>query len=130
MNILEVEFLDLKGLCEDTIILVTSDHGEMLGDHGLVSKFGFHDQAFHIPMIIRYPALDGPKGLVIEEFTENVDVMPTLLDLAGITIPEQCEGNSVRTFLEGGKPDKWRKTVHWEFDFSDIREKPKKNINK
>ncbi len=110
-------FLDQKGLAEDTIVLVTSDHGELLGDHGLVSKFGFHDQAFHVPMIIRYPALEGPKGLIIEEFTENVDVMPTLLDLAGLSIPAQCEGDSARVFLEGEKPTEWRKTVHWEFDF-------------
>ena len=70
----------------------------MLGDHGLVSKFGFHDQAFHIPMIVRYPALDGPKGLVIEEFTENVDVMPTLLDLAGITFLNSVKGIQLGPF--------------------------------
>jgi arylsulfatase A-like enzyme len=68
-------------------------------------------------MIIRYPALEGPKGLIVEEFTENVDVMPTLLDLAGLSTPTQCEGYSVRAFLEGEKSTKWRKTVHWEFDF-------------
>ena len=55
--------------------------------------------------------------------------MPTLLDLAGITIPEQCEGNSVRTFLEGGKPDKWRKTVHWEFDFRVFAERIELPLN-
>ena len=112
-----IGFLDEKELADETIVLVTSDHGELLGDHGLVSKFGFHDKAFHIPMIIRYPALEGPKGLIVEEFTENVDVMPTLLDLAGLSTPTQCEGYSVRGFLEGEKLTEWRKTVHWEFDF-------------
>ena len=110
-------YLHEKGLEENTILLVTSDHGEYLGDHGLISKFGFHDQAFHIPMIIRYPALQGPEGLVVDEFTENVDVMPTLLNLADLSIPEQCEGKSVKVFLEGGKPTEWREKVHWEFDF-------------
>lgn len=109
--------LDDKGLTDHTAVVVTSDHGEMLGDHGLVSKMGFHDQAFHIPLIIRYPALNGPTGVVINDFTENVDVMPTLLDLGELPLPDQCQGASVRPFLEGRTPETWRQATHWEFDF-------------
>ena len=112
-----INFLDNGNQSENTAVIVTSDHGELLGDHGLVSKFGFYDQAFHIPMIIRYPALHGPTGLVVNHFTENIDIMPTLLDLAGLPIPDQCQGKSVRPFLEGKTTSGWRRAVHWEFDF-------------
>jgi arylsulfatase A-like enzyme len=56
-------------------------------------------------------------GAVVEAFTENVDVMPTLLDLAGLEVPRQCQGRSLRPWLEGTVPDGWRTAVHWEFDF-------------
>ena len=110
-------YLDDGGWSQNTVVAVTSDHGEMLGDHGLVSKMGFYDQAFHIPLIVRYPALDGPTGVVVDHFTENIDVMPTLLDLAGLPVPGQCQGASVRPFLEGQVVSSWRRAVHWEFDF-------------
>ena len=121
--------LDDLGATDDTVIVVTSDHGEMLGDHGLMSKLGFHDQAFHIPLIVRVPAAIGVgvafsevAGRVVGGFTENVDVMPTVLDLAGVEVPRQCQGRSLRPFLDGsvadgGAPDDWRTAVHWEFDF-------------
>jgi len=109
--------LDHLGVADQTVVVVTSDHGEMLGDHGLMSKLGFFDQSFHIPLLIRYPALDGPAGGVVDRFTENVDVMPTLLDLAGAEVPRQCQGRSLRPFLTGEEPDQWRSAVHWEYDF-------------
>ena len=116
--------LDDLGMSEDTIVVVTSDHGEMLGDHDLMSKLGFFEQAFHIPLIVRYPALgeSSVAGRVVDSFTENLDVMPTLLDLIGAEIPRQCQGRSLRSFLDGstpdgGAPDGWRTSVHWEFDF-------------
>jgi len=110
--------LDAISPVEDhTVVAVTSDHGEMLGDHTLFSKMGFHDQAFHIPLIIRSPQINGPKGQVIEEFTENVDIMPTLLDLANLPVPEQCQGRSLKPFLKEGKAPKWRDKTHWEFDY-------------
>ena len=109
--------LDDLGVADQTIVVVTSDHGEMLGDHGLMSKLGFFDQSFHIPLIIRYPALEGPAGGVVDRFTENVDLMPTLLDLAGAEVPRQCQGRSLRPFLTGEEPNQWRSAVHWEYDF-------------
>ena len=102
---------------EHTVVAVTWDHGEMLGDHGLFGKLGYHDGAFHIPLLVRYPALGGPTGIAVDEFTENVDVMPTLLDLAGLPVPDQCQGRSLRPFLTDGRADDWRTATHWEFDF-------------
>ena len=84
---------------DDTIVVVTSDHGEQLGDHWLVEKLGFFDQSYRIPLIVRWPGMQGPAGRVVDAFTENVDVLPTLVDLCGGTVPEFCDGASLRPFL-------------------------------
>jgi arylsulfatase A-like enzyme len=102
---------------DHTVVAITSDHGELLGDHGLFSKLGFHDQAFHVPLLVRTPGVNPQAGLVVDQFTENVDIMPTLLDLAGLPVPDQCQGRSLRPFLEDGTAQGWRTSTHWEFDF-------------
>ncbi len=109
--------LSSYGIDHETLVLVTSDHGEYLGDHGLMSKLGYHDRAYHVPLIVRLPSLGGPRGVVVDEFTENVDLMPTILDLAGLPVPAQCQGRSLRPFLDGSGADGWRTSTHWEFDF-------------
>jgi len=107
--------LDDRGLTEDTIVVLTSDHGEMLGDNRLISKMGYFDQAFHIPLLIRAPGMT--SGVVVDAFTESVDVMPTILDLIGVDTPRQCQGRTLARFLAGDPPGDWRTAVHWEFDF-------------
>jgi arylsulfatase A-like enzyme len=117
-----LDFLAERGRLDDTLVIFTSDHGEQMGDHWLLGKCGYFDQSFHIPMIIRDPrsAADGARGRVVDAFTENVDVMPTLLDWLGSEIPVQCDGQSLRPFLEGAPlPQRWRNEAHWEFDFRD-----------
>lgn len=110
-------FAAVQPVEDHTVVAVTSDHGELLGDHGLFSKLGFHDQAFHVPLLVRTPGVNPQAGLVVNQFTENVDIMPTLLDLAGLPTPSQCQGRSLRPFLEDGTAQGWRTSTHWEFDF-------------
>jgi arylsulfatase A-like enzyme len=114
--------LDERGLRDDTIVVLTSDHGEQLGDHWLIEKLGFFDQSYRIPLIIRWPGMTGRPGRVVDSFTENVDITPTLLDLVGAPAPEFCDGASLRPFLDGDlegllAPEGWRQSVHHEFDF-------------
>jgi arylsulfatase A-like enzyme len=108
------------GAWDDTIIVLTSDHAEMMGDHFMLGKGGFFDQSFHIPLIIRDPRLRKTAGSVVDKFTEAVDVMPTLLDLLGTTLPAHLDGRSLAPFLRGKKPSGWRDAAHWEFDFRSI----------
>ena len=100
----------------NTVVVLTSDHGEMLGDHWLMGKVGFYPQAFHIPLIIAgagvHPATDP-----VTAFTENVDLFPTIMELIGAPIPAQCQGASLMPFMEGGGPTQWRDAAHWEWDF-------------
>ena len=114
--------LEQLGFAEDTIVVLTSDHGEQLGDHWFLEKLGFFDQSYRIPLIIRAPSRIEQPGRVVEAFTENVDIFPTLLDLIGITPPDFCDGASLAPFLDQASlpatgPEHWRSAVHFEFDF-------------
>ncbi len=117
-----VDGLAERGQLDDTLLIVTSDHGEQLGDHWLIEKLGFFDQSFRIPLIVRWPAMTGAPGRTVDAFTENVDVMPTILELCGGEPPAFCDGASLRPFLDGElsgpeAPPRWRTAVHTEYDF-------------
>jgi arylsulfatase A-like enzyme len=113
-----IAYLKQTGQYDDTLIVFSCDHAEMLGDHWLLGKDGYFDQAYHIPLIIRAPG--GITGRVVDAFTEAIDLMPTILDLAGRPIPTQCDGASLVPWLRGDTPERWRTEVHWEFDFRDV----------
>ena len=110
-------FLDESGLAERTLVIFTSDHGEELGDHWLIGKGGYFDGSYHIPLIVRDPRPGAVRGSRVACFTENVDIMPTLLEAIGGPVPGQCDGRSLAPFLAGQAPTAWRDEAHWEFDF-------------
>jgi arylsulfatase A-like enzyme len=114
-----IAHLKNTGEYDETLIIVTCDHGEMGGDHYCWGKEIYFDQSFHIPLIIRDPrrAADRSRGAQIDRFTESVDILPTLLDCLGRPIPDQCDGRSLLPFVEGGNPPDWRTDVHYELDF-------------
>ena len=109
--------LEAAGQWDDTFILVTADHGEQLGDQGLVQKAGYFEASYHVLGIVRDPRRREAHGSVVERFTENVDVLPTLCEAMGIAVPAQCDGLPLTPFLEGGDPPWWREAAHWEFDW-------------
>ncbi len=113
-----IDFLEQTGAYERTLFVFTSDHGEQLGDHWLFVKYAYFDQSFHIPLIIRDPRT--PGATQTGAFTENVDVMPTILECLGLDVPVPCDGESLRPFLLGEHPSTWRDEVHWALDFRDF----------
>lgn len=114
-----IDGLKEMGLYDETLIVVTADHGELLGDHWMLGKQGYADEAFHVPLIVRdpRPQADAGRGRTVERFTEAVDVMPTILDWLDLPIPRQCDGRSLMPLLHGRIPADWRSEAHWEFDF-------------
>ena len=106
-----------SGAWDDTVVIVTSDHAELLGDHGLREKVGYWETSQHIPCIVRDPRNASSAGTVVQRFTENVDIMPTICDAVGIDIPVQCDGLPLTPFLEGTEPQWWRDAAHWEYDW-------------
>lgn len=120
-----IDHLEAIGAWDDTVVVLTADHGEQLGDHGLIQKLGFFEESYRIPCIVRSPAHPTSAGTIVEAWTEAVDILPTLADLLGQDVPMQCDGCSLTAFLDGSVPvgsvpDGWRTAAHWEFDWRDV----------
>ncbi len=115
-----IDYLKENGLYDNTLIIFTTDHGEQLGDHWLFGKSGYFDQSFHIPLIIRDPEPDAHSGQVVEDFTESIDIFPTILDWIHLECPTQCDGWSLLSYCKGHKPEVVRTEAHWAYDFRDI----------
>lgn len=115
-----VKALKDNGDWDNTLLIFTSDHGEMMGDHGLLGKLGYFDQAYHIPLIIRDPRHRHAPPQRVEHFTEAVDIMPTLIDLLGSSTESKLDGRSLQAAVERQALPNWRDSAHWEFDFRDI----------
>jgi arylsulfatase A-like enzyme len=106
-----------SGQWAETMVVVTADHGEQLGDHGLIQKGGYFEASYHVPCIVRDPRPGAKRGQVIEAFTENVDIFPTVTEAMGLPVPAQCDGAPLTPLLCGQSPPGWREAAHWEFDW-------------
>mgnify|MGYP001123020116 CR=1 FL=1 len=88
----------------DTILVFTSDHGDMLYSHGGQKKQQPWDESIRVPLLLRYPRVLGPEGKTIETPINTPDIMPTLLGLSGLSIPETVEGTDFSGVLRGTSP--------------------------
>jgi arylsulfatase A-like enzyme len=109
-------YLQRTGLIANTIFVFTSDHGELLGDHGCFRKILSLEGSAKIPLILAAPPRLRPqKGLASDLPVTHMDLMPTLLELAGAPVPATVEGASLLPILEGRQAaDSWRDCVHGE----------------
>jgi arylsulfatase A-like enzyme len=111
-----MNYLDEKGLRENTIVIFMSDHGELDGDHGVYFKGPyFYESLVHVPLIISCPGtiLCGKKSKALVEL---VDIAPTLLELTGIKVPFYIQGKSFAGLLTGKtKKDEHKQAVYCEF---------------
>jgi len=95
--------IDKAGIAERTIVVFTSDHGEMMGSHGCppCQKQTPWDESTHVPLLVRYPAVHGPNGRAVATPIVTPDLMPTLLGLAGVPIPDTVEGEDLSGLVRG-----------------------------
>ncbi|MCR9058027.1 MAG: sulfatase-like hydrolase/transferase, partial [Rhodobacteraceae bacterium] len=115
-----LDHLEKTGHLKDTMIVLTSDHGDYLGDHWLGEKDLFHDPSVKIPMIVYdpRPEADGTRGTTCDALVESIDLAPTFVEAAGGKVPDHIlEGRSLLPWLHGEKPE-WREFAVSEFDFS------------
>ncbi len=90
-----LSYLDQNGLRDNTVILLTGDHGESLGDHGeSTHTFFVYDSTLHVPMILSTP-LRETRGKTVLQQARSIDIYPTLLQFAGIEVPEVTQGRSL-----------------------------------
>lgn len=97
-----IDVLDYLGYRENTIVIYSSDHGEMGGEHGTWQKTLFYEASARVPAIIRWPGRIKP-GSVTDEISGLLDMFPTICDAAGILIPETCEGMSLIPVIQGNR---------------------------
>lgn len=94
-----VEALERRGMADNTIIVYASDHGEMLGDHGLYTKGVAYEGALRVPLIVAGPGIAG--GRVCDGLVELIDVNPTVCELAGLPVQGNIDALSFRPVLDG-----------------------------
>ena len=92
--------LERAGVAADTAVVFTTDHGEMLGDHGMLEKRSFYEEASRVPLLMRAPWLSSGQQRV-EGSVGHVDLVPTMLDLIGESLPDHLEGKSLVPVLRG-----------------------------
>lgn len=115
-----LDHLEATGRMENTVIILTSDHGDYLGDHWLGEKDMFHEQSVKIPMIISHPGaeFDAARGTVCDALVESIDLVPTFVEIAdGAVADHILEGRSLLPWLRGQAPE-WRDFVVSEYDYS------------
>ncbi|WP_418068140.1 sulfatase-like hydrolase/transferase [Roseibium porphyridii] len=115
-----LDYLEESGQLKDTMIVLTSDHGDYLGDHWLGEKDLFHEQSVKVPLIIHDPRdeAQGTRGTTCDALVEAIDLLPTFVQAAGGNVPDHIlEGRSLEPFLHG-KATQTREFVISEFDYS------------
>ena len=108
-----LDYLEKNNLLENTVVVYTSDQGFYLGEHGWYDKRFMYEQSFSTPLLVRYPREIKP-GSEVDEMVINLDLAPTLLDYAGINIPEDMQGRSWRE-LAAGKKVSWRDAIYYHY---------------
>jgi len=115
-----LDHLEATGQIGDTMIVLTSDHGDYLGDHWLGEKDLFHEPSVKVPLIIYDPRAeaDTTRGTTCDALVEAIDLAPTFVEAAGGAVPNHIlEGRSLTPWLHGAVPD-WREVVISEYDYS------------
>jgi arylsulfatase A-like enzyme len=107
-------YLDANNLTQNTIVVYTSDQGFYLGEHGWYDKRFMYEESLKMPLVIRYPN-EIPATQINTDMVLNLDFAPTFLDFAGVNIPEDMQGASLRSVLNGKTPEDWRTSIYYHY---------------
>ena len=114
-----MKYLKDNGLEENTMIVYMGDNGFSWGEHGLIDKRHFYEESVKVPFLVYAPGIF-KGGLTIDKMVQNVDIAPTVLELAGLKKPEYMPGMSFTQLLKGNN-ENWRDRIFyeyfWEYDF-------------
>ena len=108
-----LDYLDKHHLTNNTIVIYLSDQGFYLGEHGWFDKRWMYEESFRTPMVMRYPGVIKP-GTVNNDFVMNLDIAPTLLQAAGVTIPKDMQGESFLPLVKSEKA-KGREAMYYHY---------------
>ena len=117
-----LEYLDHHGLAKQTLVVYTSDQGYFLGEHNYFDKRFMLEESLRMPMVVRYPATIA-GGTRVPQMLLNVDFAPTLLDYAGVPVPEVMHGESFRKYLENPSSGTGRESIYYRY-WENSRQRP------
>ncbi|MFW5922909.1 MAG: sulfatase [Planctomycetota bacterium] len=104
-----IEEVEKRGERDNTIIVYSADHGEMLGDHGQWNKCDPREPSVHVPLLVSGPGVQ--KGVQSDALVELIDLGATFLDLAGTSVPDDWDARTIKPVLTGEKNDHRQQTV-------------------
>jgi arylsulfatase A-like enzyme len=108
-----LDTLEKTGLSANTVVVFASDNGYFWGEHGLATKRAAYEDSIRMPFVVRMPGQR--NGATVDAMTLNIDLAPTILDLAGVSRPASMQGRSLREFLQGRTPGDWRTAFLYEY---------------
>ncbi len=108
-----LDYLDQAGLAKNTIVIYASDQGFYLGDHGWYDKRFIYEPSLRTPMIVRWPGVT--RGSENTDMVSNLDWAPTMLEMAGVEVPDDMQGRSLARLLRGRRPEDWRESVYYHY---------------
>ncbi|HET7105034.1 MAG TPA: sulfatase, partial [Terracidiphilus sp.] len=109
-----LKFLDDNNLADNTIIVFTGDHGFFMGDHGWFDKRFMYEQSLRVPWMIRHPGVVKP-GSTSKDWVVNIDNAPTVLELAGLPVPDDMQGHSLTPLFHGNTPAGWQRSMYYHY---------------
>jgi len=109
-----LDYLDETGLAEDTMVVYASDQGMFIGEHGYYDKRFMYEESIRFPFLVRYPPMVEP-GTVEDRVVRNIDFAPTFLDIAGVDVPDDVQGRSLRPLLEQDEMSDWDEPLYYHY---------------
>ena len=109
-----LNYLDSAGLAKNTVVIYTSDQGFYMGEHGWFDKRFMYEESLRTPFVIRHPGKINP-GTVRTEMVVNIDFAPTIIDMAGVKVPEDMQGKSFKNMLSGYGRQPWRQAMYYHY---------------
>ncbi len=109
-----LKHLKETGELDNTLILYTGDQGFMLGEHDYIDKRWMYEESLRMPLLVRYPE-HIKAGSTSDAICNNTDFAPTMLDFAGVDVPESMQGRSLKPVLAGNTPADWRKSTYYRY---------------
>lgn len=111
-----LEELKKQKVYDDSLIVFTSDHGEMLGSHGLFQKMCMYEESARVPLYIKFPQNFKPSKTMYSQVVSHIDVMPTLCEYLGLNPGHKMDGKSLMPVLKGNETDKKESTAFIQYD--------------
>jgi arylsulfatase A-like enzyme len=109
-----LDYLEENDLADNTLVIYTSDQGYFLGEHALFDKRLMYEPSLRTPLLVRLPGMVQP-GSINYDLVLNLDFAQTILDVAGVTVPEQMQGRSFKPLLQGKSVADWRDSMYYHF---------------